>query len=235
MDLAFVGLAINSVAIAAITIHQYITGKTYDLIANFANTAATLLLACALLAIFAFMIPVNPETGGAIASLSWLLCIPAGLVFLYLLSRLKSNESVLSYLLFALLVAQQVWHTYSAESPHSAIMLLALVYIAFAIAIITLGGLAGIVLAAVFPKSEQGHRDWINSTLSDKYYEKRPIPFEVRFILDRATAAPLSMRIFNNPVAIRSNDWGTPADIASGLIVYALLNPIVFSFFFIYA
>ena len=230
MDLAFIGLALNSLIIAAIVFHQYISGKTYDLIANFANISATLLLACALLVLFAIWMPTDPEMKGGFMTLPpWVLYIPAGLVFLYLLSRLKSNESRFSYIFFALMVAQQVWHAYAAASPYSAMMLLAFAYVAFAIAIFTLGGLAGTVLSAIFPKQEQKHRDWANSIMNDKYYQKRPIPVEVKFVIERINTTPPILHVFNNPLALRSNDWGRPADIASGLIIYALLNPILFS------
>jgi len=235
MDLAFIGLALNSLAIAAIALHQYVSGKTYDLIANFANIAATLMLACALLVLFVLWMPTDPAMRGGFMTLPpWVLYLPAGLVFLYLLSRLKSNESRFSCLFFALMLAQQVWHAYSAKSPYSAMMLLAFLYTVFAVAIITLGGMAGMALASAFPKSEQKHKDWINATLADPKYGELPMPFEVKFFLERATAPPLISSKFRLPGFIRIGDWGLPSDLAGAFIIYALLNPIVFSLIFFY-
>jgi len=235
MDLAFIWLALNSLAIAAIALHQYVSGKTYELIANFANIAATMVLVCTLIVLFAFLMPADSEVKGGFITLQLVaLFVPAGLAFLYLLSRLKSNEGRFSYLFFALLVAQQVWYAYSAESPHSAMMLLAFIYIVFAVAIITLGGLAGMALAYAFPKSEQKHKDWINATLADPKYVELPIPFEVKFFLERATAPPLVPKKFKSPLSVRFGDWGLPSDLAGALAIYALLNPIVFSLLFFY-
>ena len=242
-------LCLNALALSFMAIQNYRQSGTLELMKGFNNYFISYVFAWLLVFFLVFAMPTSAKMDGGLENLaqgnanlaaygSGILCcpitIPVLLILAYVFTKIPGNEGRLSYVLFALLVLQQVFYAVDSPDPHKAMLWLAILYSAgFFVVLFASAVLLGKLLARVFPDTERRHQEWIQAMLSDPNFGANdPAAFTIKMNLQGSVApakapGPNGTQYIYGPRSRPLFTW-KPSEVAAALVCFSIWNLLMY-------